>query len=98
MKDQKGKTVLNAFIEIVNESDRKPNKLWVDKRREFYDKLMEEWLGNNDFLMCSTQNKGKSVISERFIEILKAKIYLKKRQLMLENLIFLILTISRAVQ
>ena len=98
MKDQKGKTVLNAFIEIVNESDRKPNKLWVDKRREFYDKLMEEWLGNNDFLMCSTQNKGKSVMAERFIEILKAKIYLKKRQLMLENLIFLILTISRAVQ
>ena len=31
-KDKKGKTVLNAFIEIVNESNRKPNKLWVDYR------------------------------------------------------------------
>ena len=28
-----GKTVLNVFIEIVNESNRKPNKLWVDQRR-----------------------------------------------------------------
>ena len=30
-KDKKGKTVLNAFIEIVNESNRKPNKLWANQ-------------------------------------------------------------------
>ena len=30
-----GKTVLNAFIEMVNESNRKPDKLWVDQRRKF---------------------------------------------------------------
>ena len=29
LKDKKGKTVLNGFVEIVNESKRKPNKLWV---------------------------------------------------------------------
>ena len=40
LKDKKGKTPLNAFIEIVNESDRKRNKLWVHQRREFYNKLM----------------------------------------------------------
>ena len=33
LKDEKGRTVLNAFIEIVNESNRKPNKLWVDQGR-----------------------------------------------------------------
>ena len=33
LKDKKGKTVLNAFMEIVNESNRKPNKLWVDQGR-----------------------------------------------------------------
>ena len=26
---KKGKTVLNVFIEIVNESNRKPNELWI---------------------------------------------------------------------
>ena len=66
LKDKKGKTVYNAFIEIVNESNRKPNKLWVDQGREFYNKLM-----------YSTHNEGKSVIAERFIKTLKSKIYKK---------------------
>ena len=33
LTDKKGKTVLNTFIKIVNESNRKPNKLWVDQGR-----------------------------------------------------------------
>ena len=33
LKDKKGKKVLNAFIEIVNESNRKSNKVWVDQGR-----------------------------------------------------------------
>ena len=41
-KYRKVKTVLNAFIEIVDESNRKPNNLWVDQLREFYNKLMQE--------------------------------------------------------
>ena len=40
LKDKKGKTSVNAFIEIVNKSDCKPNKLWVPQRREFYNKFM----------------------------------------------------------
>ena len=51
LKDKKGKTVLSAFIEIVNESNRKPSKLWVDQGRESYNKLMQEWLDNNDISM-----------------------------------------------
>ena len=38
---------------------------------------MQEWLDNNDILMYSTHNEGKSVIAERFIKTLKTKIYLK---------------------
>ena len=30
LKDKKGKTVVNGFIGILNESNSKPNKLWVD--------------------------------------------------------------------
>ena len=59
---KKGKTVLDAYIEIVNESNRKPNILWVDQGREFYNKLMQEWLDNNE---C------------KFMKTLKAKIYKK---------------------
>ena len=78
LKDKKGKTVLNAFIEIVNESNRKPNKLWVDQGREFYNKFMQEWLDNNYILLYFTNNKGKPVISEMFIKTVKTKIYKKK--------------------
>ena len=38
---------------------------------------MQEWLDNNDILMCSTHNEGTSEIDERFIKTLKAKIYKK---------------------
>ena len=64
-KIKKCKTVLNVFIEIVKKSYCKPNKLWVGQEREFYDKLMQDWLDNNDIL----------VIAERFIKTLKAKTY-----------------------
>ena len=78
LKDKKGKTVLNAFIKIVKESNHKPNKLWVVQGREFFKKLEQECLDNNDILMYSTHNEGKSVIAERFIKRLKAKIYKKR--------------------
>ena len=45
-------------MEIVNESNPKPNKLWVDQEKEFHNKLMQEWLDNNDILMYSTHNEG----------------------------------------
>ena len=88
LKDKKGKTVLNAFIEIVNESNGKPNKLWVDQGREFYNKFMQEWLDINDILMYSTHNEGKSVIAVRFIETLEAKIF--RKLTVNDNFIFLI--------
>ena len=64
-------------MEIVNESNRKPNKSRVDQGREFYNELMQEWLDNNNILLYSMHNEGKSVIDEMFIKILKTKIYKK---------------------
>ena len=42
LKYKKGTTVLNIFTEVVNESNRKSNKVLVDQGREFYNKLMQE--------------------------------------------------------
>ena len=64
-------------MEIVNESNRKPKKLWVGQGREFSNIIMQIWLDNNVILMYSTHNEGKSVIAERFIKTVKAKIYIK---------------------
>ena len=43
MKDKKAKTVLYSFIGIVNDSKRKPNKLWVDQGKELYNSLIQKW-------------------------------------------------------
>ena len=61
----------------VNESICKPNKLWVDQGEKLNNKLQQELLENNDILMYSAYNEVKSVIAERFIKPLKAKIYKK---------------------
>ena len=49
----------------------------VDQGKEFYNKRMQECLDNEDILMYSTHNEGKSVIAKRFIKTLKSKIYKK---------------------
>ena len=33
-----------CFSESLKESDHSPNKIWVDKGREFYDSSMKSWL------------------------------------------------------
>ena len=35
LKDKKGITITNAFPKILDESNRKPNKIWVDKAVNF---------------------------------------------------------------
>ena len=44
----------------------------------FHNKPMQEWLDNNNILMCSTHNEGKSVNVESFIKALKAINSIKK--------------------
>ena len=36
LKDKKGVSIVNAFQKILKESDKRPNKIWVDKGDEFY--------------------------------------------------------------
>ena len=67
--------ITNAFQKISDESNRKPNKVWVDNGNEFYNRSMKSWIEKNDIERYSTNNEGKSVIAERFIRTLKNKIY-----------------------
>ena len=58
----------------MNESERKPNKLWIGQEKEFHKKLMPKWLCHNNVLMYSTHNKGSSVDAERVTRTLTSKI------------------------
>ena len=75
LKDKKGISIVNAFNKIIKQSNRKPNKIWVDQGGEFYNNVFEKWLSDNDINMYSTYNEGKSVVAERFIRTLKNKWY-----------------------
>ena len=75
LKDKKGISIVKAFQIILKQSNRKPNKIWVDKGSEFYNAYFKKWLRDNNIVMYSTHNEGKSVVAERFIRTLKSKIY-----------------------
>ena len=75
LKDKKGVSIVTAFQSILKQSNRKANKIWVDKRSKFYNASFKKWLQDNDIVMYSTNNEGKSVVAERFIRTLKNKIY-----------------------
>ena len=75
MKDKKGITIINGFLKTLDESNHKPNKIWVNKGSEFHNLSMKSWLEKNAIGMYSTHNEGESAVAERFIRTLKNKIY-----------------------
>ena len=75
LKDKKGISLVNAFDQIIKQSKRKPNKIWVDRGSEFYNNNFKKWLSDNNIIMYSTFNEGESVVAERFIRTLKNKLY-----------------------
>ena len=44
LKHKKGTTVTNAFQKILDETNCKPNKIWVHKSSEFYNRSMKSSL------------------------------------------------------
>ena len=41
LKDKKGIAITNAFQKVLDESKCKPNKIWLDKGSEFYNRSMK---------------------------------------------------------
>ena len=75
LKDKKEISIVNAFNKVIKQSGKKPNKIWVDQGGEFYNNVFKKWLSDNDIIMYSTYNEGKSLVAEIFIRTLKNKLY-----------------------
>ena len=75
LKDKESTTITNAFQKILDESNRKTTKVWVDKGTNFIINQPNHGYRNNFKKMYPTNNDGKSVVAERFIRSLKNKIY-----------------------
>ena len=68
LKDKTGKSVASALEVIFKE--RKPEKMWVDKGKEFYNKHVKDLIE-----LYSTENKEKSSVVERWIRTMKEKMW-----------------------
>ena len=59
----------------MKESNRKQNKIWVDKGSEFYNSSFKKWLKDSDIEMYWIYNEGKCAVAEDVIRTLQTKIY-----------------------
>ena len=50
LKDKKGVSIVTAFQSILKQSNRKPNKMWVDKGSEFYNASFKKCLQDNCYV------------------------------------------------
>ena len=48
---------------LFKKSYGKPNKIWVDKGSEFYNRSMKSWLEKSVIETYLTHNEGKSVVT-----------------------------------
>ena len=47
-KIKRGVSIANAFQKVLDKSERKPNKILIDKGSEFYNGSFKKWLKGND--------------------------------------------------
>ena len=68
LKDKTGKSVASALKTIFEK--RKPEKMWVDKGKEFYNKDVKDLV-----TLYSTENEEKASMVERWIRTMKEKMW-----------------------
>ena len=102
IKDKKRTSIVNAFQKIISKG-KKTNKIWVDQGSEVYNNSFKGFLKINNIKMYLTYNEGKSVVAERFIRILKNKIFkhmtaISKNVILICQMILLINTITQFIE
>ena len=78
LKYKNGITICNAFEQILDESNRKSDKIWVYKGRELYNTSMKSWLQDNDIAMYSKHNERNTVVAETVMTSVSKHVYIDK--------------------
>ena len=68
LKDKKGITINNTFQKALDKSKRKPNKTWVDKGSEFYNRIIKLWSQGNGIEIYSTYNEKNLLSLKHLLE------------------------------
>ena len=56
LKNKKEESIIEGFKKILDDSNRKPNKIWVDHESEFYNNKFKSFLKENGIEMYSIFN------------------------------------------
>jgi hypothetical protein len=75
LKNKTSIGVLAAFEDTIKKSGRKPNYIWVDQGKEFYNKDMNKYLKENNIKIYSTFSEHKASVIERFNRTQKTLLY-----------------------
>ena len=70
LRDRKCITITHTFQNVLDESNRKLNKIWLNKGSEFYNKSMKSRLEKKNAIeMYSTQNEELIPFLKDFLKL-----------------------------
>ena len=81
LKDKSGKSTTTAFKNLLETSKRKPQKVWSDRGKEFYNQTFLHYLKEQNIQIYSTNSDLKAVFVERFnrtlLDLIKEPMYIE---------------------
>ena len=90
LKDKSGKSTTTAFESLIEKTKRKPDKIWSDRGKEFYNKTFLDFLKQNEIQIYSTNSVLKAVFVERFnrtlLDLIKKPMYIEGKACWLNHL------------
>ena len=90
LKDNTGKSTTTAFKSLIEKAKRKPDKIWSDRGKEFYNKTFLDFLKQNEIQIYSSNSDLKVVFVERFnrtlLGLIKKPMYIEGKACWLNHL------------
>ena len=90
LKDKSGKSTTTAFKSLIEKANRKPDKIWSDRGKEFYNKTFLDFLKEQNIHIYSTHSDLKAVFVERFnrtlLDLIKEPMYIEGKACWLNHL------------
>ena len=89
LKDKSGNSTTTAFKSFI-EKAKKPDKIWSDRGKEFYNKTFLDFLKEQNIHIYSTHSDLKAVFVERFnrtlLDLIKEPMYIEGKACWLNHL------------
>ena len=90
LKDKSGKSTTTALKSLIEKTKRKPDKIWSDRGKEFYNKTFLNFLKEQNIQIYSTNSDLKAVFVERFnrtlLDLIKKPMYIEGKACWLNHL------------